>query len=123
MKNRQQKGLEGENIAAGYLEARGYDLLERRYRFGHKEIDLIARKGDVVVFVEVKNRRSDSFGPVNLSITPRKQRNLVAAAEGYLFEKGLLEGRGQYRFDVILLHPPGNDGEARLEHITDAFRP
>ena len=122
MKNRQQKGLDGEEIAAEYLKAQGYDLLEHRYRFGHKEIDLIARKDDLIIFVEVKNRRSDSFGPANLSLTPRKQRNLIAAAEGYLLEKELIEDRQQFRFDVILLHPPGNDGDVRLEHITDAFR-
>ena len=77
MKNRQQKGLEGENIAAGYLEARGYDLLERRYRFGHKEIDLIVRKGDLVVFVEVKNRRTEERSYV-------KPEEIVEVAEHIL---------------------------------------
>ena len=123
MKDRRQKGLDGERIAAEYLEAQGYHLLEHRYRFGHKEIDLIARKGDLVIFVEVKSRRSDSFGPANLSITVKKQRNLIAAAEAYLLEKGLIEGEERFRFDAILLHPPGSDGDVRLEHITDAFRP
>jgi putative endonuclease len=122
VKSRQQKGLDGEQIAAEYLRAQGYDLLEHRYRFGHKEIDLIARKGDLIIFVEVKNRRNDSFGPANLTITKKKQGNLVAAAEGYLLENGLTEDPGRFRFDVILLHPPGNDGGVRLEHIADAFR-
>ena len=122
MRNRQQKGLDGERIAAVYLERLGFELLEHRYRFGHKEIDLIARKDDLVVFVEVKNRRSETFGPPSLSITAQKRRNLIEAAEGYLLERGLIEDRGQFRFDVILLHPPGEDGEVHLEHITDAFR-
>ncbi|MBN2287848.1 MAG: YraN family protein [Candidatus Glassbacteria bacterium] len=123
MKDRQRKGLDGEEAAAGYLRSQGYDLLEHRYRFGHKEIDLIARKDDLVVFVEVKARRSDSFGPASLSITAGKKSNLVAAAEGYLLEKDLTDSPGRFRFDVILLHPPGSDGEVRLEHIIDAFRP
>ncbi|MEA2064464.1 MAG: YraN family protein [Gemmatimonadota bacterium] len=122
MKDNRQKGLEGEKAAAEYLRARGYVILEHGYRFGHKEIDLIAARDDVVVFVEVKSRRSESFGPANLSITPGKQRNLVAAAQGYLLEKDLIKDGRQYRFDVILLHPAGGDGTVRLEHITDAFR-
>ena len=123
MTYRQQKGLSGERLAAEHLEKLGFEILEHRYRFGHKEIDLIARNDELVVFVEVKNRRSEDYAPVELSVPERKRRNLVEAAQGYLLEKGIGgEGR-QYRFDVILLISPGTAGEFRLEHITDAFRP
>jgi putative endonuclease len=123
MPDRMKKGLDGESCAAAYLESQGFRVLERNYRFGHKEIDLIAQRDDLVIFVEVKLRLSESFGPACTSITMRKRRNLVAAAEGYLFERGLGGVPNRYRFDVILLHPPAGDRENRLEHITDAFRP
>ncbi len=123
MSYRQSKGLDAEETAARYLEAGGFQILERRYRFGHKEIDLIASKGELVIFVEVKSRSSETFGPAALSVPQSKQRKLIEAARGYLFEKGLGGPERQYRFDVILLHPPEADGLARLEHIADAFRP
>jgi len=123
MSYRQFRGLIGERVASAYLESRGFEIIEHRYRFGRKEIDLIARKDDLVVFVEVKSRRNETFGPAALSITSRKRRNLIEAAWGYLLEKGLAAAQQQYRFDVILLHPPEADGRVRVEHITDAFRP
>ena len=123
MSYRQQKGLSGERLAAEYLEKLGFEILEHRYRFGHKEIDLIAQNGDLVVFVEVKNRRDEDYAPVDLSGPERKRRNLIEAAQGYLLEKGKGGECRQYRFDVILLICPGTAGEFQLEHITDAFRP
>ncbi|HUU29492.1 MAG TPA: YraN family protein [archaeon] len=122
MSYRQRKGLCGEEAAARYLEDRGFEILEHRYRFGHKEIDLIARKDELVVFVEVKSRGNESFGPAVTSIPPSKQRKLVEAARGYLLDKEPGGPERQYRFDVILLHPPESDGKVYLEHITDAFR-
>ena len=122
MSYRQQKGLNGERLAAEYLEKLGFEILEHRYRFGHKEIDLIAQNGDLVVFVEVKNRCGEDYAPVELSVPERKRRNLIEAAQGYLLEKGTGSDSQQYRFDVILLISPATAGEFRLEHITDAFR-
>lgn len=123
MNYRQQKGLSGERLAADHLEKLGFEILEHRYRFGHKEIDLIARKDELVIFVEVKNRSSEDYAPLELSVPERKRRNLIEAAQGYLNEKGIGGESRQYRFDVILLISPGTAGEFRLEHITDAFRP
>jgi len=123
MNYRQQKGLSGERLAADHLEKLGFEILEHRYRFGHKEIDLIARKDELVIFVEVKNRSSEDYAPLELSVPERKRRNLIEAAQGYLSEKGIGGESRQYRFDVILLISPGTAGEFRLEHITDAFRP
>ena len=101
MKDRRQKGLDGERIAAEYLEAQGYHLLEHRYRFGHKEIDLIARKGDLVIFVEVKSRRSDSFGPANLSITDCGRRGVSSG-------KRIDRGRGTVS---LRCHPAAPSGK------------
>lgn len=119
----QSKGLEGEQAAARLLESLGFTVLERRYRCGHKEIDLIAGRDDLVVFVEVKRRLNGKYGDVRASIDKRKQRNLVAAAEGWLYRNDPPERDRTYRFDVILLHPPDSSGKVKLEHIEDAFRP
>ena len=122
MSYRQRKGLDSERAAAEYLGAQGFEILERRYRFGHKEIDLVARKNELVVFVEVKSSGSAVFGPAELSLRERQRKNLVEAAGGYLLEKGIAGPECSYRFDVILFHPPDNSGKVRLEHIPDAFR-
>ena len=122
MSYRQRKGLSGERAAAEFLEKLGFEILERRYRFGHKEIDLVARKDELVVFVEVKSRSNELFGPVELSVHEGKRKNLVEAAGGYLLEKGIPGPGCSYRFDVILLHPPESRGKVRIEHIPDAFR-
>lgn len=121
MSYRQQKGLSGERAAAEYLQGLGYRVLERRYRFARKEIDLVVEKGDLVVFVEVKARASESYGPIRLSVTERKKRNLVAAAEGWLMERDTGNLSRSYRFDVILISR-SPDGRMNLEHIENAFR-
>ncbi|MCE5272895.1 YraN family protein [bacterium] len=118
-----KKGLEGEDTAARYLVACGYSILGQRWRHGRKEIDLVAARGPLTVFVEVKRRLNDKFGPVRLTVDSRKRRNLAAAAEGWLHEHGGAGPQSVYRFDVILLHPPDAEGRVELEHIEDAFRP
>lgn len=122
MSYRQELGLQAEEAAARYLRASGFEILEQRWRWGHKELDLVARRGDLVIFVEVKRRRSEAFGPAALSIPAAKRRRLVEAARGYLLEKELAEAGCSFRFDVILFHPAARDTQPRLEHITDAFR-
>ena len=118
------KGIRSEDEAARFLVAEGYEILERRYRFEHKEIDLIARKDNSIVFVEVKMRSGKSFGHPVESIDQRKINNLVYAAEGYIHQKRETLGDINFRFDVIIFNPPPveKDG-SRLEHIVDAFRP
>lgn len=123
VKGTQHKGMEGEDEAARYLIARGFRILERRWRFGHKEIDLVAEQGCLTVFVEVKLRLNLKYGPASLAVDSRKRRNMVAAAEGWLLEHGPVGSDSTYRFDVILLHPPDCNGSVELEHIEDAFRP
>ena len=122
MTYRQKKGLIGEKIAAEYLEKQGFKILQRRYRFGHKEIDLIAEKDSLLVFIEVKNRRNEDFSPVELSIPEKKRQNLVEAAQGYIYETDCGNHDREYRFDVIFLITPGKAGEFQLKHIKDAFR-
>jgi putative endonuclease len=94
-------------------------ILDRRYRRRFGEIDLIARHGDLLVFVEVKARSGRGYGGPAAAVTRRKQRRMARVALGYLQERGWLERR--CRFDVVeVLLSPG--GDLRARHIPDAFR-
>jgi putative endonuclease len=110
-------GKWGEEEAARYLRRLGMSIVERNLRTPVGEIDLIARQGKLLVFVEVKTRRSDAFGAPQEAVGRTKQRQIVRAAQWYL---GGGRGKGlQPRFDVIAVRP-GSDG-AMIEHIADAF--
>ncbi len=122
MLNSHERGLSGESHAAGYLEGQGFEILARRWRYGRKEIDLVARRRELVVFVEVKSRSSERFAPIRTSVTAAKQRNLVEAAHGWLAEHDVTGQERQYRFDVIFVRPTGNARKVSVEHIEDAFR-
>jgi len=114
----QALGLRGEEIACAYLEKKKYTIVTRRFRMFRGEIDIVARDGGTLVFVEVKARADESFGRPEESVTPGKQRQIRKIARGYLVEYPL--GDAACRFDVIsILFGDGND--YRLEHFVDAF--
>jgi putative endonuclease len=73
----------GEQVAVGYLEGRGYKLIARNIRTPYGEIDIVAEKDGFTIFVEVKARTSSSLGPPEISVTPKKQAHMRAAAEHY----------------------------------------
>lgn len=108
-------GLEEEARAARFLESCGLVILDRRWRSRAGEIDLVARDGVAVVFVEVKARTSAAFGGPEAAVDGAKRRRLTRAAEAYLADKGLSESPA--RFDVVAVTPEG------IRHIADAFRP
>lgn len=112
-------GLYGEQIAAEYLAARGYRILERNYRCRGGEVDIVAReRSGYLVFVEVKTRRSLVYGPPQLSVTRRKQHQIIRGAQTWLtFHQ---QQNSLARFDVIaiMLQP---DGKPQIEHIINAF--
>jgi putative endonuclease len=112
-------GKAGEEAAVQYLCQQGYRILERNYRCRFGEIDLIARDGKTLAFIEVKTRRSQRFGPPAAAVTPEKQRHLIKASQVYLTQK-----RQAYelcRFDVVTIEV---DAEVpRIELIKDAFQP
>ena len=110
-----QIGRQGEELAAKHLKKSGYKILERNYRSGHQEIDLVCRDGDYIVFVEVKARSSTAFGTPAEHITARKQAYLQKAALAYLAENGLTEQPA--RFDAVEVFLP----EGRIHHIPNAF--
>jgi putative endonuclease len=114
MQNTIEKGNNGEKIAEKYLEEKGYEIIKRKFHFGKiGEIDLIAKDGDVIVFVEVKARKSAEFGSGLEAITPTKQKHLINVARGFLYVNKI---ENTYtRFDLISIDlskfPP------TIEHI------
>ena len=98
---RQALGISGEDLACAELQRRGYDVLERRYRTRSGEIDIIARDGHTIVFVEVKTRLSDDFGGAAAAVTGWKQRRVAAMAVDYLARRRLHDC--PCRFDVVAI--------------------
>jgi len=114
-----ERGRLGETMAASYLQLCGYRILERNYRFGHLEIDLLAARGNLLVVVEVKLRRSTAYGGAAAQVGRRKQRDLETAAVAFL--KRHRSGRGQrVRFDVLSLEF-GGPGRLVIRHLENAF--
>ncbi len=109
-------GDRGERAAARFLRRKGLRVITRGYRTRHGEIDLIARDGDVLVFVEVKSRRQ---GVPAEAVTPEKQRRITLAALHFLRKHNLLEVRS--RFDIVAVVWPDDRGEPEIEHIPNAF--
>lgn len=97
---RAQRGVSAELLAARFLEARGLTIVARNFRVRHGEIDLIARDGATLVFVEVRLRCSPTHGGAAGSITTAKRARLVAAAQAFLLRQ---RGDPCCRFDAILL--------------------
>ena len=109
-------GAAGEKIAADYLEKKGYRIVQRNWRCGKKEIDLIAKHGDITVFAEVKARHSFDYGFPEEAVTKGKQVHLRAAASVYLDQNPA----PMARFDVIsILLNRGTVVE--ILHYEDAF--
>ncbi|MBC7363446.1 MAG: YraN family protein [Candidatus Aminicenantes bacterium] len=111
-------GRWGEEIAAEFLEKKGYFILDRHFIFRHAEIDLVARDGSYLVFVEVKTRSSAEYGLPEEALSERKKRLLRRAAEGYLYLNQLTGV--DCRFDVVTVNflP---DGTTSLNHYINAF--
>ncbi|MBN1599715.1 MAG: YraN family protein [Bacteroidales bacterium] len=109
-------GEKGELLAADYLRKKNYKIVATNWRYQHKEIDIIAYDGNILVIVEVKLRSSNYFGDPSESVTKKKQRLLVKAADAYVDS---LDEEPEVRFDVISITT--SDGEFDIEHIDDAF--
>jgi putative endonuclease len=114
---RQTLGELGESLACDELRRRGYAILERRYRTRYGEIDIVARHGDVLVFVEVKARAGEAFGTGAEAVTRRKQRRVARMAADFLVRRRLQER--PCRFDVVSVAV--GDGTPRIEVIAGAF--
>ncbi|HET7600493.1 MAG TPA: YraN family protein [Gemmatimonadales bacterium] len=112
------RGLRGERAARAYLESRGWRIEAHRFKLGRHDLDLVARRGSLVAFVEVKTRATRSCGAPVEAVGPRKQRILARVAECWRLRHGRPEDR--YRFDVVAV-VEGPIGQA-VEHVADAWR-
>ena len=108
-------GQRGEEIAAGYLRQQGYTILARNWRCPAGEVDIVAREGETLAFVEVRARRGDRLGTPEESVTPRKQARMVEVAQTYLQEAGL--GDVAWRIDVVAIEMGGRGEVKRLNLI------
>jgi len=116
-KYKQEFGKKGEVLAEEYLRKQGFQILRRNYRYGHKEIDLIGKDGNAVVFVEVKAGRSESFGAPQERVNLKKQKNLIEAATDFIQKENITDC--DFRFDVLAISY--RQGEEIIDHIKNAF--
>ncbi len=116
---RQRLGRLGEAAAEQVLQRAGLRVLARRFRLRTAEIDLVAERADLVVFVEVKARRGDRYGTPAEAVTAVKRRRMARAALAFLSRHGRTDRRA--RFDVVEVFVD-DSGVRRVRHIEDAFR-
>lgn len=115
--SRQNIGRKGEDVAAKYLETRGYKIVDKNFRTRFGEIDIVARDKGSIVFIEVKSRTGTGYGIPASAVTPKKQRQISRVALLYIAEHNL--GDSPARFDVVSVLFTGSN--SRVELITDAF--
>lgn len=121
MARHNETGKWGEEMATDYLRQNGYEIIERDWRDGHRDIDIIARSPDkrTIVFVEVKTRSNDIITKPEEAIDLRKIRNIGMAANTYVKQLNVLD---ELRFDIISVIGAKKE-TAQLEHLVDAFNP
>lgn len=112
MADRQSLGKEGETIAARFLAEQSYELVKKNYRYGHGEIDLIVKKDNILIFVEVKFRSCSAFGYPEDSVRAAKRKKVQATADAFIEE---INWMSDIRFDIVAI--TGNE----IEHFQDAF--
>ena len=117
---RHRRGLRGEEEAKQYLLANGWTVTDHRFRMGRLEIDLVARKGSLVAFIEVKTRRGTAFGSPFEAVGWGKKREIVRVSRAWMDRHG--QPGDVYRFDVIGL-TIDETGRTEIGHVEDAFRP
>ena len=119
MARHHETGKRGEALAIEWLRKNGYEILEQNWRFSRAEIDIIARREGVLIFLEVKTRSTGQYGHPAAFVTPKKRRFLADAAQEYMRQAG---HEWAFRFDIIAVilskfRPPA------IEHFPDAFFP
>ena len=119
MNRRQRTGRVGERISTEYLRSHGYEVLDTNVRVGRNEIDILAKKDDTLVFVEVHTRRGDRMGTPEESITTAKQTRMANAALSYLQQQNLPEST-DWRIDLVALVLGNDDKVLRIQVIENA---
>jgi len=115
MSKNKELGQEGEYLAADYLKKKGWKIHEMNYRYSRSEIDVIASKNDLLIFVEVKTRSNTAFGLPEQFVDEKKAKHIMKAAEHYILT---IDWKGQVRFDIISII---KKKILEVEHIEDAF--
>jgi len=118
MAEHNELGKRGEEVAADFLKKKGYEILKRNYTFKKSEIDIVAKKDNKLIVVEVKTRNSDYLAGPEITVTKKKQKAIIKAANFYIQENDL---DCQTQFDIVSVIL--NNKEQRIEHIEDAFYP
>jgi putative endonuclease len=117
--DRSETARRGEDAAAAFLERVGMRIEARNWRTSAGEVDIVAREGDELVFVEVKTRRSERAGTAEEAVSPAKQRRIVRLAQSYVAQNAS-RLQGGIRFDVVAIRVIGDD-RALLRHYRAAF--
>ena len=105
-------GLQGENKAITHLESLGFEILERNYRYKRAEIDVIAMKSSLLVFIEVKKRKNNKYGHPEEFVSDRQKKLIISAADDYIHA---INWTKNIRYDIIAIT------DNQLEHFEDAF--
>ena len=117
MDAKQLTGKLGEKLAAAYLQQKGYAIVERNFRHRRNEIDLIARRQGLLLFVEVKARSGrGAWGRPEEAVDGRKAARIITCANAYIFKT---DWQGDIRFDIVAVELQG--AETRITHFEDAF--
>jgi putative endonuclease len=116
-----ERGIEGEELAVRALKKKRYKIVERNFSTPAGEIDIVARDGKCLVFVEVRTRGSIEFGLPQETVGARKQKKLCTAARWYLQKKKV--DVGDCRFDVVGIVMMDEESAPQVEVVKDAFRP
>lgn len=121
MAEHNELGKDGENEAALYLKKKGYTILEQDWKFGKRDIDIIAlnETGAILVFVEVKTRRNNEYTNPEDAVDRKKMVNIRICANAYVKAKNV---PNELRFDIISIIGRGSQN-MKIEHIEDAFNP
>ena len=116
---RKEVGAIGEKLAADFLKRRGYKIIQRNFRCREGEIDIIAQKGECLVFVEVRTKKNTAFGTPEESVTLSKREKLISLANAYL--QAYDKPPQSWRIDVIAVELTPDNRVSRLEHIENAI--
>lgn len=119
MSHRKDIGRKGELTAKSFLIKKGYEVLEMNWRFSKAEIDIICKKEDIYIFVEVKTRSSEGFGSPDSFVTAAQEKMIADAANEYMKMVG---HEWEFRFDIIGIVIRGGLA-LKIEHFEDAFFP
>ncbi len=112
-------GKKGEDTAEKYLKKHGYRIIEKNFKSPSGEIDIVALDKGTIVFVEVKTRNSDEFGPPELSVTSTKRQKIIKSAFHFLSKKRIKDT--PCRFDIVSITGSPDQKEKEVKIIKDAF--